>query len=83
MRLLLIGLFLSASPAFGQEKISFPVTVPFECSQLAEREHVPSIIENRYQAAVARVKLARLSNDDPLVSQCKQAIARVKATMSN
>jgi hypothetical protein len=80
MRLLLVGLCLSAAPAFAGQ-ISFPVSVPLECSQLAEREHVPTIIENQYQAAVARVKLARLSNSDPMVSQCKLAIARARSAM--
>lgn len=83
MRFLTIGLLLGVTPALAQEKISYPVPVPSECSELAVREHVPTLIENRYQAAVARVKLARLSNADPLVTQCKQAIARVRASLSN
>jgi hypothetical protein len=50
--------------------------------QLAEREHVPTIIENRYQALKAEYKLHRLSKADPLVAQCRDAVDRQKAEWS-
>jgi hypothetical protein len=76
-----IGLSLSA-PAAAQQGISFPVSVPPECAQLAEREHVPQVIENRFQAMKAKYKLARLNDAEPLVAQCKQAVSRLRAATS-
>jgi hypothetical protein len=59
--------------------ITYPVIIPQKCAQLAEREHVPVVIENRYQALKAQFKLARLSKADPMVAQCKEAVERLKA----
>jgi hypothetical protein len=80
MRILITAFVLGLSqPAAAELAISYPVPVPQECAQLAEREHVPVVIENRYQALKAEYKLARLSNADPIVAQCKEAVARLKA----
>lgn len=79
MRFLIAGLILGVSPALAQQTISFPVSVPPECTELAQRENVPTLIENKYQAALARIKLARLSGAEPVVAQCKQAVERLKA----
>jgi hypothetical protein len=46
--------------------------------ELAEREHVPVMIENRYQALKAQYKMARLSKSDPLVAPCRNAVKRLK-----
>ncbi len=59
----------------------FPVSVPQECVELANREGVPTVIENRYQAAKARFKLYRLSTRDPMVRDCRQAVERMRAAM--
>jgi hypothetical protein len=61
-----------AAPAAAEQRISFPVTVPLECAQLAEREHVPLVIENRVQALKAKYKLSRLNDAEPLVAQCNK-----------
>jgi hypothetical protein len=47
--------------------------------QLAAREHMATVIENRYQALRAEYKLARLSRADPMVAQCREAVDRLKA----
>jgi hypothetical protein len=81
MRILIAAfvLGLSQPAAAAEPAISYPVPVPQECAQLAVREHVSLVIENRYQALKAGYKLARLSRADPLVTQCKEAVARLKA----
>jgi hypothetical protein len=71
--------FALSAPAAAQ--VVYPVSVPQECVALANREGVPTVIENRYQAAKARLKLYRLSNRDPLVRECKEAVERMKAAM--
>jgi hypothetical protein len=79
MRLLAIAVLLTITSPLAAATVSYPVSVPPECAQLAEREHVPVMIENRYQALKAEYKLARLDNSDPLVAQCKDAVKRLKA----
>jgi hypothetical protein len=68
--------FPGGGPIASQQ---FPIPVPQECVLLAQREHVPIVIKNKYQAALARVKLGRLSDSQPMVSECKEAVARLKA----
>jgi hypothetical protein len=58
--------------------VSFPVYIPEECVVLAQREGVPTVIENRYQAVKARVKLARLSSNEPMVEECRAAVKRAE-----
>ena len=70
---LCIGLLLLTTVAATSQ-----VFVPAECVQLAIREGFPSHTMTNAQAAKARAKLARLSNSDPLVSQCKEAINRMQ-----
>ncbi len=83
MRLLIAAVpLIFASPA-SAATISYPVSVPPECVELAQREHVPVMIGNRYQALKAEYKLARLSNSDPMVAQCKDAVKRLKAAARN
>jgi hypothetical protein len=74
------ALTLSLSLPAAAESI-YPVSVPQECFELANREGVPTVIENRYQAAKARLKLYRLSMRDPLVRECRQAVDRMRAAM--
>jgi hypothetical protein len=75
-----LGLFIAslAVPAVA-ETVTYPVPIPTECVPLAEREHVPNVIANKYQALKAEYKLARLNRADPLVAQCKEAVERLKA----
>jgi hypothetical protein len=80
MRLMTAALtFVLSTPVAAE--VVYPVSIPQECVELANREGVPVVIENRYQAAKAKVKLYRLSNRDPLVRECKQAVERQKAAM--
>ena len=67
-------------PATAEVAVTFPVSIPQECVVLAQREGVPAVIANKYQAAKARLKLARLSGKDPLVVECRAAVERAKAS---
>ena len=80
MRQLLTALavFIS-SPVLAGVSVTFPVSIPLECVSLAQREGVPIVIENKYQATKARIKLARLSGRDPLVRECRAAVERQRA----
>jgi hypothetical protein len=80
MRQLLTALavFIS-SPVLAGVSVTFPVSIPLECVELAQREGVPIVIENKYQATKAKIKLARLSGRDPLVRECRAAVERQRA----
>ena len=82
MRLTTIALlFVAATPAMA-ESVSFPVSIPQECYEVAQREHVPVVITNRLQATRAKYKLDRLSDRDPSVSQCRAAVGRAQEAMA-
>jgi hypothetical protein len=82
MRLMAAALmFVFSTPAMAE--VAYPVSIPQECVVLANREGVPTVIENKYQAAKAKLKLYRLSNRDPLVRDCRQAVDRMKAAMNS
>ena len=74
-------MFVVTTPAMAE--VVFPVSIPQECVELANREGVPVVITSRYQAAKAKLKLYRLSNKDPLVRDCKQAVERMKSVMQS
>jgi hypothetical protein len=75
--LLLVTLaLLGSSPAAAKDH--FPISVPHECAALAVREGVGTVINNKYEAAKAKVKLFRLSARDPEVVQCRQAVKRMQ-----
>jgi hypothetical protein len=61
--------------------VSFPISVPQECVSLAQREGVPTVLQNRYQAAKARLRLARMSASDPMVQDCRAAVKRAEAAV--
>jgi hypothetical protein len=67
---------LTAGPAVAKDL--YPISVPGECYELAQREGVPVVISNRYEAAKAKVKLARLRGSDPMVHECREAVARAR-----
>ena len=84
MRFLVVALALIISaPAMAEVTLTFPVSIPQECVELAQREHVPILITDRYEATKAKIKLYRLSNSDPMVLGCKQAVGRLKAAMQD
>ena len=68
-----IALFFFA-PGYAQLSISYPVSIPQECVDLAHRENVPVVIESKYQAAKALIKLSRMSDQDPLVLSIEQLL---------
>jgi hypothetical protein len=70
---------LSAGPAMAES--IFPISIPGECVELAQREGVPVVINSKYEAVKAKVKLARLSSRDPLVAQCRAAVERARVAM--
>jgi hypothetical protein len=69
------------TPAIAE--VVYPVTIPQECFELALREGVPTVIQNRYQAAKAKLKLANMKNSDHLVRECRAAVARAKAAYAH
>lgn len=50
------------------------VPVPQECVLLAKREGFPTDVLTKAQAARARLRLARLSDRDPIVKACREAV---------
>jgi hypothetical protein len=75
---LIVSAVLFNFPAVAATTVTFPVSVPQECVVLAQQQGVPVVIENRYQAAKARLKLARLRDRDPMVHECRAAVERAK-----
>jgi hypothetical protein len=71
---------LAACPAVAMDL--YPIAVPGECYELAQREGVPVVISNRYEAAKAKVKLARLHDADPNVHECREAVNRARQTIT-
>lgn len=70
---------MGTAPAMA--RINYPVTIPAECFELAQREGVPTVITGTYQATKARLKLARLRDSAPMVHECREAVARARAAM--
>jgi hypothetical protein len=66
------------TPAWAE--VTFPISIPQECLELAQREGVPTVIQNRYQATRAKVKLASMNGRDPLVRDCRAAVKRAQQT---
>jgi hypothetical protein len=78
MRLKIAALLLVTAPPVLAEPISYPITIPMECFALAQREGVPTVIQNKYQAVKAKLKLASMKKSDPLVRECRAVVARAK-----
>jgi hypothetical protein len=77
MRLIAAAIALATTtPAFAE--VNFPISIPQECFELAQREGVPTLIQNKYQATRAKVKLASMSGSDPLVRDCRAAVKRAQ-----
>jgi hypothetical protein len=71
---------LAVSPAVAMDL--YPIGVPGECYELAQREGVPVVISNRYEAAKAKIKLARLHDADPNVHECREAVNRARQSIT-
>ena len=65
-------------PAMAEVTVTFPISIPQECVELAQRHGVPIIITSRYQAAKAKIKLGRLKDSDPMVHECREAVERAR-----
>ena len=77
MRLIAAAIALSVTtPALAD--VRFPISIPQECFELAQREGVPTVIQNKNQATRAKVKLASMSGKDPLVRDCRAAVKRAQ-----
>lgn len=50
-----------------------------ECVELAQREGYPTDYLTRFQVAKAKLRMARLSDQDPLVKTCREAIKAARA----
>ena len=81
MRLMAAALAFAVTTPATAEVATFPVSIPQECVELAQREGVPVVMQNRYEATKAKLKLARLSGRDPLVRECRSAVQRQQAAM--
>jgi hypothetical protein len=71
-----------ASPVAAAESVQFPMTIPQECFELAQREGVPTVLENKVQATKAKLKLASMRNSDHLVRECRAAVHRAQEAMN-
>ena len=78
MRLKTAALALLITTPVAAESVQFPITIPQECFELAQREGVPTVIENRMQATKAKLKLAQMKNSDHLVRECRAAVHRAR-----
>ena len=78
MRLSTAALALLITTPVAAESVQFPITIPQECFELAQREGVPTVIENRMQATKAKLKLAQMKNSDHLVRECRAAVHRAQ-----
>lgn len=56
------------------ETAAAQVPVPSECVELAQREGFPTDVLTKAQAAKAKYRMSRLSDRDPLVKQCREAV---------
>jgi hypothetical protein len=82
MRLRTAALALVIATPVAAESVQFPVTIPQECFELAQREGVPTVIENRMQATKAKLKLAQMKNSDHLVRECRAAVHRAQEAVA-
>lgn len=68
---------LTTTPLHATE-IQYPVSIPSECVDLANRKGEPVVMESRRQALKARTKLALLSAREPGVRECRAAVHRLE-----
>ena len=73
---------LAFVPALAEVTITYPVTIPPQCFELAQREGVPTVIQSEKEGRRAQVKLAQM-RDTPMVRECRAAIARVRQQLES
>jgi hypothetical protein len=77
---LALGLYLlTVVTGSAAEAIQYPLAIPDGCFALAEREGYSTMVASRWEGLKARAKLARMKDSDPLVHQCKAAVAEAIA----
>ena len=82
MHLRTAALALLITTPVAAESVKFPITIPQECFELAQREGVPTVIENKMQATKAKLKLAQMKNSDHLVRECRAAVHRAQQAVA-
>jgi hypothetical protein len=84
MRLIILAAtMLVSGTALAEATVSYPVRVPQECVELAQRESVPVVIRNEVEGMRAMVRLTNMRNSDHLVRECRAAIARAQQAFNN
>ena len=73
---------MSSSDNVRKYAVALLFAVPGGCYELAQREGVPVVISNRYEAVKAKVKLARLRDGDPMVHDCREAVNRTRQSIT-
>ena len=74
---IIFGLFLLAMARSAQ--VQAQVRVPQECIDLAMKYGRPlAATMSRYRAAQVKAELKLLSDDDPAVRKCRDAVARLE-----
>ena len=66
---------LLGAPAHAQSSLPYPVAIPSECIELAQREGVPIVLRNDSQTKRARAKLAQL----PIMTRRCEIVAKRSA----
>lgn len=56
----------------------YPVSIPAECVELAQRENRPLELKSKSEALAAKARLY-LMKRDALVNQCREGVKRVEA----
>ena len=80
MRLMTAALALVVTTPRSRRRCpNFPFQFRRNASCLLEREGVPTVYENKYQATKAKIKLAGMSEADPLVRGVRRAVHRAPA----
>jgi hypothetical protein len=82
MRLSTAALALLITTPVAAQSVQFPITIPQECFELAQREGVPTVIQNKMQATKAKLKLAQMKNSDHLVRECRAAVHRAQQAVA-
>ena len=74
---LLVFSILSDHPLHAAES-QYPVSIPSECVDLAQRRGEPLMIENKRQGLRAKAKLWLLPPREPGVRECVAAVRRME-----
>ena len=64
-------------------EIQYPVSIPSECVELAQRRGEPLMIENKRQGIRAKAKLYLLRPSEPGVKECVAAVRRFEQQLRN